>query len=140
MGSLTSNRKAAAVPKPSITTDVHEPLDVHGDFLAEITFDPTLLVDHLTDRTDLFLVQVLHTDFGRDARLLQDDLGAGMTDPVDMGESDIDAFLTRQIDACNSCHGLLLLSLSLLVLGIDANDAYDPVSTYDFALRAYALD
>jgi hypothetical protein len=128
------------MPEPSIAADVHEPLDIHGDLLAEIPLDSTLLVDHLTDPADLLLVQILHPNFGPDTGFFQDELGARMTDPIDMGESDVDALATRQIDTCNSCHDPLLLSLTLLVLGIDADDAYDPVATDDFTLCAHALD
>jgi hypothetical protein len=128
------------MPKPSIAADVHEPLDIHGNFLAEITFDSTFLVDHLADLADLLLVQILHPNFEPNTGFFQDELGAYVTDPIDMGESDVDALATRQIDTCNSCHDSLLLSLTLLVLGVDANDAYDPVATNDFTLCAHALD
>src|SRR5215471_17966126 len=37
MGALTTNWKAAPVPQPSIATEVHQPLDVHGNLTAEVT-------------------------------------------------------------------------------------------------------
>jgi hypothetical protein len=81
--------------KPPIAADVHEPFDVHGDFLTEITFHSTFLIDDPADLADLFLGEVLHPKFRADTRLLQDEPRACMADAIDIREPDIDPFLTR---------------------------------------------
>jgi hypothetical protein len=36
---LTTNRQAAAMPQSAVTTEVHQTLDIHRHFAAQITFD-----------------------------------------------------------------------------------------------------
>src|SRR5262245_21523906 len=48
-GPLAVNREIAPVPHAAVAADLHQPLDVHGDLLAEIAFHPTLLFDHSAD-------------------------------------------------------------------------------------------
>ena len=45
--------------------------------------------------------------------------------------------LARQVDACNTCHGL---ALPLLVLGVLADDSHDAAATDHLALLTDLLD
>src|SRR5262245_43107490 len=59
---LPAHRQVAAVPHPPVTADFHQPLDVHGDLLAQISFNAALFFDHATDLPDVFLRQILDPD------------------------------------------------------------------------------
>src|SRR5690348_14861558 len=56
---LSANRQVAAMTKPAIRADFNQPLDVHGDVLAQITFHVALGFNGLADAVDLIFVQVL---------------------------------------------------------------------------------
>jgi hypothetical protein len=58
--SLTTNRQRAAMSQPSVTTDVHQTLDVHLDTFAEIALNFTLRFEDASDTTQLVLTQVLN--------------------------------------------------------------------------------
>ena len=42
---LAAHRQVAAVPQAAVAADLHQPLDVHRDLLAEVAFDAALLLD-----------------------------------------------------------------------------------------------
>jgi hypothetical protein len=46
------------VPKPPVTADVHQPLDVHADIRAKITLDGKFPIDDFTDAVELLLGEV----------------------------------------------------------------------------------
>src|SRR5687768_17069237 len=58
VGALTADREATAVTEAAVRTEVHQALDVHGDFLAEVTLDLVLRVDDVTDLGDFRLRDV----------------------------------------------------------------------------------
>src|SRR3972149_7724206 len=95
MGPLAADRKPAGMPKPPIAADIHQPLDVHRDLLAQISLDAAPGIDDLAALADLLLGQVLDPDVGVDSGLSQDRVGAVTPDPVDVGEADLDSFLSR---------------------------------------------
>jgi len=58
---------------------------------------------------------------------------------VDVRESDFNALVTRKVDACDTCHDFLL-TLTLLVLRVAADDSNDALALDDFALHANGFD
>src|SRR5690348_15081927 len=46
---LPADGQGAPMAHPAVAADLHQPLDVHRDFLAEITLDPALLLDDPAD-------------------------------------------------------------------------------------------
>src|SRR6516165_9217640 len=50
---LTADGQVAAVTHPAIAADFHQPLDVHGDLLAQISLDAALFLDHAADLPDV---------------------------------------------------------------------------------------
>ncbi len=62
MGPLATNREAPAVADPPIASDFDQAFDVHGDLLAEVTLDPTFVLEDALDAKDLVFGQIL--DFG----------------------------------------------------------------------------
>jgi hypothetical protein len=77
----------------SVGTNVHEPLDVHGDLLAQISFHPTDGVDDSADPAHLLFGEILDPDFGTDARLIQNPSRPDPTDAIDVGKANLDALV-----------------------------------------------
>src|SRR5438270_1523993 len=76
---LAADRQALAVAQAAIAGEVHQPLDVHCGFAAEVAFDLVVLVDRLADVEDFLVGQVLDPLFAADAELLRDLLGGRAT-------------------------------------------------------------
>src|SRR5690606_28238233 len=60
LGPLTADRQTPPVPQATITANLHQPLDVERNLLAEVAFHPTHVLDHLADRPDVLFREVLH--------------------------------------------------------------------------------
>jgi len=58
MRPLAPHRESPAVPESAVTSNVHQPLDVHLDLLSQIAFDTPLLVNHRSNAIDFFLCQL----------------------------------------------------------------------------------
>src|SRR5918993_5244796 len=110
VGALAANRQAAAVAQATIGAEIHEALDVHGHFAAEIAFHDVVAVDGLTDRQNLGVGELVHAALGRDVDVLDDLLGLLGPDAVDVLKRDHNALAGRDIDACYTGH----LSVSML--------------------------
>src|SRR4029434_6964459 len=98
------DREPAPVTHAPVAADFHQPLDVHGDLLAKIALDASLLLDHAADLPDVVLGQILDPDVRADACVLQDAVRSHAADAIDVGKPDLDALGTRKIDASDSCH------------------------------------
>src|SRR6266849_9972298 len=59
---LAARRQVAPVAQAAVAADLHQPLDVHRDLLAEIAFDAPLLLEHPADLPDVLLGEILHAD------------------------------------------------------------------------------
>src|SRR5690242_12543885 len=69
---LPPRRQVAPVPQTAVAADLHQPLDVHRDLLAEVTLDATHFLDHAADLADVVFRQILHPDIGTDAGRAED--------------------------------------------------------------------
>src|SRR5262245_694355 len=49
---LATHRQIPAVPQAAVAADLHQPLDVHRDLLAEVSLDAAHLLDHPADLPD----------------------------------------------------------------------------------------
>lgn len=49
MGSLSAGWKGFSVPKPPVSTQIHQPLYAHGNFSPQISFHPAGTVHHLSN-------------------------------------------------------------------------------------------
>ena len=77
---------------------------MHRDVLAQVAFDVSFVLDHLTDAVDLVLAQILDLLEGVNIRLLQNLERARVADPEDVSERDPCLLVAGQIDASNTCH------------------------------------
>src|SRR5262249_51674277 len=112
-GTLPAHRQVPAVPQPAIAADLHQPLDVHRDLLAEIPLDPADFLEHPADLPDVFLREILHADVGAHARLAEHVVRPLAADPVDIREADLDPLGARKIDAGYACHLSFVLLCSM---------------------------
>src|SRR5205085_5170878 len=108
--------------------DLDLALDVLRDVAAQVTLDLEVAVDVLTDPADLLLGEVPDLRAGVDLRAVDDRARAGRADAVDVAERDVHPLLAREVDACDSCHGL---PLSLLVPRVVRADHEHAAATPD---------
>ena len=126
----------------AVAVDLDHSLDVHTDFTAEVTLDVVVVFDLFTEFGDLLLGQILGTGIGIDASYLEDLLGRGSADAVNIGQSDLYALCVRNINACNTSHidFPLSLSLSLFMLGVLTDYHDTTLALNNFALFANLFD
>src|SRR5215510_5714659 len=96
---LAARRQVAPVPQAAVAADLHQPLDVHRDLLAEIAFHAALLFEHAADLADIVFGKILHPDVRAHARRTQNAVRALPPDTVDVGKADLDPLGPREIHA-----------------------------------------
>ena len=139
---LTPRRHASPMPEPAVAPDIHQALDVHRDFPAQIALDPHLLVDDFAKAVDFVVRQVPHARVRIHIRALEELLAGMKSDAKDIGQRRFDALVARKIDPCNSRHVTSPLAprecepltLSLLVPWIHANHPNNALAPDDLAL------
>src|SRR5215204_539708 len=89
-GALSSRRHAATMAQTPVATDVHQTLDVHRDFPAQIALDPHLLVDNLTNAVDLVVGQVPYSSIWVDIRALEKPLAGVQPNSEDVRQCRLD--------------------------------------------------
>src|SRR3984885_9193875 len=104
VGALAADGQVAPVAQSTIGLNVNQPLDVHRDIFAQITFDLAFVLNHLADTVYLVFAQILNflerVHIGR----LQDASRTRGTDTEYVGQRDSCLLVTGQIDASNTCH------------------------------------
>src|SRR5690606_28705931 len=119
MRSLTTNRKTAAVPDTAIRSDVHKSLHVHRCLGAKRTFNTIPALDLLAQAIDIGVAQIADARLRIDSGGLKNPSRRSAPDSKNVCEPDLYLLVSREIDACNTCH---VAALTLLVLGIAAAD------------------
>ena len=66
---LAADRQALAMTQAPVAAQVHQTLDVHRHFAAEVALDPVVAVDGFADPQDLGVGQLVDAALGRDADL-----------------------------------------------------------------------
>jgi hypothetical protein len=96
----------------------------------------------VTESGLLGLGQVPDTGVGVDAGSGQNLLGAGQADAINIGQANLNSLILGQVNARNTCHLSihLLLTLSLLVLGILTNHHNSALALNDLAFLAHGLN
>jgi hypothetical protein len=74
------------MPKPAITTQFHESLNVHGHFSPKFSFNLVLAVNNLSDLADLVLTQVIRLGIRVYARFTQYLSGGTPAQSVNVGQ------------------------------------------------------
>lgn len=125
--------------QPSITTDIHEPLNIHRDFSAQITLYDHLAFEDLTKTSDFTIGQISHPCRRVDASLFEQFLARRSSYAINVRKPDLDCLFSRYVNTCNtrqSCAPVLLLALALLVFRVRANDPNDPAPPNNLATFA----
>src|SRR5262245_55747853 len=135
---LTANRQTAAMADSSIGTDIHQTLDVHGDFGAQRTLDAVVALDRLSQPIHVGIVEIPNAEVSTHTSRLQNLPRGGAADAEDVRETDLDRFIAREIDASNSSH---ILPLPLLMLGVSlTDDPRDAAALYHSAVLTDRLN
>jgi hypothetical protein len=64
VGALTTNRQATAMAQTAVAAQVHQALDVHRDFAAQIAFDLVVAVDGFTNLQHFGVGQLVDAALG----------------------------------------------------------------------------
>ncbi len=153
--------------KSTIASDVHQPLDVSGDFSAQIPFNLIAAIDDVSNLDNFVFCELTDPSIEIDSGFGKDFLRYTPTDSIDVCESDFDPFVSWQINASDACHSCLLLStlpvityffgksqgsncihsrrirclsLPLFMLGVFADDPNETLPFDNFTLVTYSLD
>ena len=143
MGALATNGQTLAVTEATVAANLHQTLDVLRNLAVQVTFDGEVLVDVFADLLQIVFGDILDTNVRVNAGLCNDLLGGRVADAVNVGQTDLDALLAREVDAEKTSHGIsssLFLALALLVTRVLANDEDLAMTPNDLALVAHLLD
>jgi hypothetical protein len=138
-GALATHRQPAQVTDAAVTLDALKAFEVHADFPAEIAFDDVLAVlNGMHDLGQLLFVKVLGADAGVNFGFFQNHLRVAVANAVNVTERNVDALFPGNFNSNDTCHKIL--SLSLFVALIRANDTNDAFAFDDFAMLAKFFD
>ena len=122
----------------TVAADVHEALDVLRALTAQIALDGDFTVDGVAQLDDLFFRQIADLGVRVDTDDRENLVGGLAADAVDVRETDLDALLRRDVDACDTCHADLPLPLTMT--RVRADHLHGTVPADDLALLAHLLD
>jgi hypothetical protein len=129
------------VPQTPITSQIHQALDVHGNFPPEVTFYFTGMVDRLANAGDLGIRQFPRLGAGVHLGFRQHPGRRGAANAIYIRKGDLNSLVTGQIDPCDS--GQLFsspLTLALLVFGILADHPHGSFAANNLALGAHPFN
>src|SRR3954452_13765290 len=104
LGVLAAHGQPAAVAHATVGPDLHQALDVLGALAAQIAFDREVVVDRVSELRHLVLGEITDIGVRRDAELREQLVGGRTTHSVDVGESDLDALVERDVDPGDTSH------------------------------------
>ena len=102
--------RVRAMAQSAIAADLGQTLDVKRGLTAEVAFHDVTVVDALTQLGLFFVGQIFDAGVGVDPGRFQDFQCAGSADSVDIGETDFDSLVFRQVNAGYTCHRCFFLS------------------------------
>jgi hypothetical protein len=102
-GALATHRQATTVTETTVATNVHQALDVHRGFAAQVTFDGEL-TNLVANFLQIGVGQVLHLFGVFNAACLANLAGAGATDTKNGSQANFSMFVRRNVDASDTCH------------------------------------
>src|ERR1700744_3092086 len=104
VSTLTADRQALTVTQAAIATQVHQTLDVHRHIAAQIALNQIVAVDDFADLDGFGFRQIANATGRIDAQLRDDLLGSVQPDSMNVGESNLDSLLGRDVNAGDTCH------------------------------------
>ncbi len=103
------------MPEPSVRSDVHESLDVHGHFGSKGSLYFEAPLDLFPKEIDLLVGKISGSSVRVHPAGIQDLRGSGLPDPVDIGQCDLDPFPSWQVNARNTCHQIVSAVLDIII-------------------------
>jgi hypothetical protein len=88
MRPLASCRETLSVTKTAIRSNVHQSLDVHGNFAAQISLDPMFPINYVPNAHHFSFLELIDTGIEIDIGLGKDFLSRISSNPIDIGQSD----------------------------------------------------
>ena len=88
----------------TITTQIHQSLDVELNFASQITFNLHRLVDDCPDFADIAVREAVGPRVRINATLVQNFLGDGAANAVDIGQGDNNPLIARKVYTGNTSH------------------------------------
>ena len=82
----------------TVRTDFDESLDVQSGFPTKITFDLKVVVNVVTKLGNILLGKIFYASIGVDAGSFDDIVCSLSADAMDIGESDFNSLVSRQVD------------------------------------------
>src|SRR5687768_16708179 len=98
MVALSTDRKTFSMPEPAVTTEIHEPFDVHRNVAAKIAFDLVFGFEDLADFGDVLFRRFVGVQVVRKARSIQNPAGDERADAVDISQRDPHLFVSRKVN------------------------------------------
>src|SRR6185436_4630763 len=143
--------QAAPMADAAVRADLGEALDRLLPLAAQVALDGEHLVDVALDLRDLLVGEVADLLVGREAERRADLPRAGRSDPVDVGQPDLESLLIGEVHPRDACqHGSFVTSssfvnvtplpLPLLVPRVCADDHGRAVPLDHAAAFAHGLD
>jgi hypothetical protein len=122
----------------TIAANFNQALNIQLLFTAQVAFHGEVLGDLFAQSSHISFRQILNADVGVDFGFCQNFVRAGKTDTKQVGQPNLDTFVTREVNTFNTCH--VLLPLPLFMLGVFADHKESAAALDNFALRATFSD
>src|SRR3954464_12077987 len=88
----------------AVAAEVHQSLDVHRHFAAQVALDLVVAVDRFADLQHFGVGELVDATLGRNADLIDDLLGELLADAVNVLKRDHNALVGRYVDARDTSH------------------------------------
>ena len=101
---LAANGQTATMAKAAVAADLHQTLHVLGNLTMEVALDGEVVLDVVTQLRELFLGEIVGAGVRVDAGFREDLFGGREADAVDIGQTDLDALVAREVDTNKTSH------------------------------------
>jgi hypothetical protein len=106
MSPLSPDGESSPMPQTTITSQVHQSLDVHLDFAAEIALYLVRMIQYLTDFSDIHLGELIRFHVRIQTRLIQNLPSSRSAYTVNVCERNFHALVFWEVDPCNTRHDI----------------------------------
>ena len=142
VSALTAHGEALAMTKATIAANLHQASNVLPTLTPEVALDEIAIVINAITKTGYFVLsKIANAGVRIDTSLFTNFAGAGATNAVNVGKTNLNALLTRKVYAVDT--GQLIapfLALALLMARVLADHIDLAVATDDLAFVAHLLD
>ena len=97
----------------AIAANVHQTFDVQLYLRTELTFGFVVVSDDPGDRFDVIVRPLINFGAFDDTGFFQNRARSRRADDLAVGQSDDAAFVTGQVNTCNTCHIMRLVVISM---------------------------